>query len=88
MPLRRLVTAVALSMVPALASGQVSVGSEFQVNTYTTGRQEFASLSRDAAGNFVTAWTSYVQEGPANPGIYAQRFQPDLIFRDGFEAGN
>jgi hypothetical protein len=63
-----------------------AVGGDFQVNTYTTGRQEFASLSMDAAGNFVTAWMSDVQEGPGNPGIYAQRFLADLIFRDGFEA--
>ncbi len=33
-------------------------GSEFQVNQYTTGRQETPSLAMDASGNFVVVWKS------------------------------
>jgi hypothetical protein len=59
---------------------------EFQVNTYTTGWQEWSSVSMDAAGNFVIAWQSEDgEEGDGETGIIAQRFRPDAIFRDGFE---
>src|SRR5262249_3511343 len=39
------------------ASG-VPLGGEFQVNTYTTGRQGPAAVAVDGAGNFVVVWTS------------------------------
>jgi len=39
------------------------VGSEFQVNTYTTGAQYFPSVAMDATGNFVVVWTSSGQDG-------------------------
>ena len=32
------------------------VGSEFQVNTYTTGTQDTPSVAADASGNFVMVW--------------------------------
>jgi hypothetical protein len=51
----------------------VPQGAEFQVNTYTTSDQEFASVSMDASGNFVVAWTSYGEDGSGN-GIFARRF--------------
>jgi len=49
------------------------VGSEFQVNTYTTGDQDYHSVAMDSNGNFVIAWSSLYQDGSAN-GIYAQRY--------------
>ena len=48
-------------------------GSEFRVNTYTTGNQIFPTVSMDAVGDFVVTWTSYGEDG-SNGGIYAQRY--------------
>ncbi len=48
-------------------------GSEFQVNSYTTGLQTFPSVSSDAGGNFVVAWQSSDQDG-SSYGIFGQRF--------------
>jgi large repetitive protein len=55
-----------------LSSGQ-TVGSEFQVNTYTTSWQRFPSVAMDADGDFVIAWDSLNQDGDWY-GVYAQRF--------------
>jgi len=64
-------------------------GGEFQLNTYTTGWQDNPVVAVDGDGNFVTAWASYdAEEGPGNGGIFARRFRPDLIFRDGVESGD
>jgi hypothetical protein len=49
------------------------VGTEFQVNTYTTDAQEHVSVAMGAAGNFVVVWDSYGQDGSAE-GIFGQRF--------------
>ncbi|MBI1348013.1 hypothetical protein GC163_17205 [bacterium] len=54
------------------ASG-VAQGSEFRVNTTTTGRQVSSAVAMDADGDFVIAWQSNDQDGSAD-GIYAQRF--------------
>ncbi|MEX2114324.1 MAG: hypothetical protein WD845_14115 [Pirellulales bacterium] len=51
----------------------VAQGSEFQVNTYTTGSQLFPSVAMDADGDFVVAWQSQSQDS-GNAGIYAQRY--------------
>jgi len=49
------------------------VGTEFQVNTYTTGYQSFPSVAMlDGSGDFVVSWQSY-QDG-SSYGIFAQRF--------------
>jgi hypothetical protein len=39
------------------------VGSEFQVNTYTTGYQQKSSVATDSDGDFVVVWGSYGQDG-------------------------
>ncbi len=56
-----------------------NVGSEFQVNSYTSGRQIFSSLAIDDAGNFVATWVSDdslgVDQDGDQSGVYAQRFQ-------------
>ncbi len=51
------------------------VGTEFQVNTYTSGSQGGPAIAMDAAGNFVVAWRSASanQDGSGN-GVFAQRF--------------
>ena len=52
------------------AAGVVQ-GSEFQVNTYTTGSQYFPEVAGDAAGNFLVVWRG---TGASNAGVYAQRY--------------
>ena len=54
------------------ASG-VLQGSEFQVNSYTTGRQAHAAVSSDADGNFAVVWDSAFPDG-SSYGIFGQRF--------------
>ena len=51
----------------------VAQGSEFRVNTYTTGDQIGASVAIDADGDFVVTWNS---SGPGGSGkdIYGQRY--------------
>ena len=55
------------------ASDGTPVGSEFQVNTYTTDNQDDPSVDMDTAGHFVIVWQSEGQDGD-DYGIYAQRF--------------
>lgn len=49
------------------------LGTEFRVNSYTTGNQDTPSVAMDAMGNFVIAWDSYLQDGDGFS-INAQRF--------------
>ena len=44
--------------VGAVALGATPVGSQFQVNTYTTSYQDVASVGVDADGGFVVVWQS------------------------------
>ncbi len=62
------------------------VGSEFQVNNYTTNSQVPSAVAADGAGNFVVAWTSYRQDG-STFGVFGQRLS-NWILIDGFEAGD
>jgi hypothetical protein len=60
----------------AAGAGQ---GPEFQVNTYTTRRQNEPAVAMDADGDFVVAWQSKGQDDPSDIstygyGIFAQRF--------------
>ena len=43
----------------------VAQGSEFLVNTYTTGYQQYPSVAMDGSGNFVVTWQSSGQDGSA-----------------------
>jgi hypothetical protein len=52
------------------------VGSEFQVNTTSTGDQVDPSVAISAAGAFVVTWSSQGQDGDGW-GIFAQRFFTD-----------
>lgn len=49
------------------------VGTEFQVNTYTTDSQGYPAACCGADGDFVVGWESYGQDGD-RPGIFGQRF--------------
>jgi len=55
------------------ASSGAPIGSEFLVNTYTTGYQWRARVASDSAGNFVVVWQSFEQDG-SNYGVFGQRF--------------
>ncbi len=57
------------------ASGAMQ-GSEFQVNTFTTGSQRDAAVAMDFDGNFAVVWESNGQDGSLN-GIYARLFAAD-----------
>jgi hypothetical protein len=69
---------LALAGLPTRAGAQ-PLGSEFQVNAYTTGRQEACSrgggslVAADASGNFVVVWQN---DGPGDTsyGIFGRRF--------------
>jgi len=49
------------------------VGSEFQVNSYTTGDQWHPAVAASALGNFVVVWQSVDQDGSSS-GAFGQRF--------------
>src|SRR2546426_789632 len=60
-------------LVPAaLCARLVPVGTEFQVNTYTTSDQFSSQVGTDAAGNFVVVWSS-PQDGSFT-GVFGQRY--------------
>jgi hypothetical protein len=56
------------------ATGQ-ALGSEFRVNTYTTGFQGTPHVAMAAAGNFVVVWGSEDQDG-SGQGVFGQRYDP------------
>lgn len=69
-----------LSFVPVvetlesrLVLSTLPLGSEFQVNTYTSDSQIDSAIAMDTTGNFVVAWSSETQNGGAS-GVYAQRY--------------
>jgi len=53
-----------------------AIGTEFPVNTYTSGDQSQPSVAMDSAGNFVVGWASWDQDG-SGWGVYGQRFSAD-----------
>ncbi len=56
-----------------------TVGTEFQVNTYTIGNQGFGSYyggvtaAKSASGSFVVVWSSYYQDGYGD-GVFARHY--------------
>ncbi|REK09046.1 MAG: hypothetical protein DWQ37_19500 [Planctomycetota bacterium] len=59
--------------VHALRMSQLVPGSEFQVNTYTTGSQYSAAVAVAPSGDFVVAWQSNDQDG-ISASIRGQRY--------------
>src|SRR5262245_9602304 len=58
---------------PRILAGQVPIGGEFHVNSYTAGAQTVPQVAGDGTGNFIVAWTSDGQDGDRH-GIYVQRY--------------
>jgi hypothetical protein len=54
-----------------------TVGSQFQVNSFTTGSQRYPAVASGEAGVFMVAWTSYGSFGDDISGssVQAQRFE-------------
>ena len=59
-------------------SNGTKVGSEFQINTFTPGDQEYSTLTALSNSNFVVTWESDGQDGD-DAGIYAQIFYSDSL---------
>ncbi len=64
---------VAASAPPVLAAVS-RVGSEFQVNTYTTSDQFYPAVAMSPTGEFVVVWSSISQDGDSY-GNFGQRFE-------------
>jgi hypothetical protein len=60
------------------SSSGMRVGTDFQVNTYTTQIQQESSVAAENNGDFVVVWQSYHQDGPGAAqgryGSFGQRF--------------
>jgi hypothetical protein len=67
----------------------LALGGEFEVNTFTTSFQYYASIAAGSGGRFVVAWTSPGSSGNDGDGssIQGQVFRAPL-FADGFESGD
>jgi len=71
--MRRLLMMGTLLLLPPVVSAVPGpVGSEFQVNTYTTDDQFSPAVAFDGAGNFVVVWESV--QGGSGLGIFGQRY--------------
>ncbi|HEY9844221.1 MAG TPA: fibronectin type III domain-containing protein [Candidatus Obscuribacterales bacterium] len=55
------------------SAGETAGGSEFRINSYTTGDQGNPAVAMDAAGDFVAVWQSYGEDG-SGYGIFGRRF--------------
>lgn len=56
------------------AQSLTRVGSEFQVNTYTTSFQSSESAAMHSDGSFIITWYSNGQDPDGSGGVYAQRY--------------
>jgi hypothetical protein len=54
------------------AADGLPMGTEFQINAYTTGAQGAPTIVADPAGNFVVGWESYGQDGD-QAGVFGTR---------------
>ncbi|HET7675587.1 MAG TPA: hypothetical protein VFL54_08715, partial [Gammaproteobacteria bacterium] len=52
-------------------------GTEFRVNTHTSGGQARPAVAMDAAGNFVVTWTDYSAEDGDSFGVFGQHYHAD-----------
>lgn len=58
-------------------SAGAPLGSELQVNTYTSGNQRRPAVAIDGDGQFVVVWDSSGAQDGAGTGVFAQRFARD-----------
>jgi hypothetical protein len=56
----------------------VQLGSEFRVNQVTSDYQDYSSVARGPAGDFVITWSSKNQDGDGY-GVYARRYDTDRV---------
>lgn len=61
-------------LAPGVLSAQTPLGTEFQVNTYTTGIQGAAEVASDASGNFVVVWANVSPQDGSGSGVFGQRY--------------
>jgi hypothetical protein len=74
MRLKSVLLSAALACLPRAAQTQgVPLGSEFRVNTYTTGYQYLPSATAGPSGDFIVVWNSNGQDGSLS-GIFGQRY--------------
>jgi large repetitive protein len=52
------------------------VGGQFQINTFTTGQQDFVTLASRPGGGFIASWQSVLQDG-SDAGVIAKLFNED-----------
>jgi hypothetical protein len=71
--IRTVLAASLVALAPAVLA-QVRTGSEFRVNTFTLGFQEYAAVAATPSGGFVVVWLSVGQDGFGGQGVYGQRF--------------
>lgn len=69
------------------ASG-AAIGSDFQVDSYTTDNQRSPAVAIDGQGNVVVAWESLGSGGTDTSAESIQSRRYDGLFCDGFETGN
>jgi hypothetical protein len=62
-----------LSSAPSTMAQGMPLGSEFRVNTYTSGDQTRAAVAAEPSGNFMIVWSSYGQDG-SGFGVFGQRY--------------
>jgi Calx-beta domain/RTX calcium-binding nonapeptide repeat (4 copies) len=56
----------------------IKVGTEFQVNTYTTNNQYESAITALTDGGFLVTWSSDDQDGSVT-GVYAQKYDKDSV---------
>lgn len=75
----------------ALGQGPFPLGTEFQVNSYTTSYQFLPAVAADLEGNFVAIWASGGSDGgdTSSWSVQGQRYRGlNALFADGFELGD
>jgi hypothetical protein len=64
----------------------VALGTDFQVNTYTTGVQAISAVAGWGPGDFTVVWEDGSDHDGEDSGVFGQRYG-DLIFADRVESG-
>jgi hypothetical protein len=54
-------------------SGGTAVGAEFVINSFGSGKQQYASVAMGEAGWFIVTWSSFEEDG-SGYGVYSRRF--------------
>jgi hypothetical protein len=76
MAARRLPFALVLTLSSASAWGQLPLGPEFQVNSYTTENQYHPAITSAPDGRFIITWTGGGHQDGVDPGVFARVYDP------------